>query len=341
MPDTLPRLRCEVLVCGSLRRGAAVSVVSALLAAELMLLGCAAERVEPLDLDAYRRSIAQWRADREARLKSPRGWLNLAGLYWLDEGVNSFGSAPDNAIVLTQGSAPAKLGAFLLEAGALTFRAEPGVDVFHNREPVTQLPLVYDTAGEPTLLTHGSLAWYAIRRMDRIGVRLRDYNHPALSAFPGIESYQADPSWRVEARFNAYPQPRKLLVTTVVEGLDWDPVAPGTLEFEIQGEPLSLEAYQSEDELFLVFTDRTAGETTYPGGRYLYADAPGPDGITVLDFNKAYNPPCVFNAFATCPLPTRRNYLPPAIEAGEKYSEALRVAGRSDGAPAPRRRPLD
>ncbi len=300
---------------------------SVLLSAGILLVGCTADRSEAPEASGYERSLAQWHTEREARLKGSEGWLNLAGLYWLDPGLNSIGSSPDNDIVLAEGAAAARLGAFLLEGGAVTFQAQPGVDVFSNGEPVTQLPLIHDEEGEPTLLTHRALGWYAIRRMERMGVRLRDYNHPALESFPGIESYPADLTWRVEARFNAYPEPRELQVMTVVEGLGWDPIAPGILEFEVNGEPLSLEAYGSGDEFFLIFADQTTGKTTYPAGRYLYADAPGPDGRTILDFNKAYNPPCTFNEFATCPLPTRRNFLGVAVEAGEKYTEGLHASG--------------
>ena len=297
------------------------------LAVSSLTVGFAIERLEAQETADYRQAMAQWHREREASLKGPDGWLNLAGLYWLDPGTNSFGSAPDNDIVLPEGRASARLGAFVLEEGNVTFQAEPEAEVFHSGEPVTRIPLVHDEAGEPTLLSHRSFGWYAIQRMERMGVRLRDYNHPFLEAFPGIESYPADLQWRVEARFHAYDEPRQLQVMTVVEGLGWDPVAPGILEFEIQGQPLSLEAYRSGDELFIIFADLTTGETTYPAGRYVDADPPGPDGTVILDFNKAYNPPCVFNEFATCPLPTRRNYLQVAIEAGEKYGEGLHALG--------------
>lgn len=146
------------------------------------------------------------------------------------------------------------------------------------------------------------------------------YEHPAIEEFPGIESYDADPSWRLEARFEPYPEPRTIRVPTVVEGLGWEPTVPGTLEFEAQGQSLSLEAYRSDDEFMIVFADATTGDTTYPGGRYLAAALPGPDGTTTLDFNKAYNPPCVFTEFATCPLATPRNRLPVSVDAGEKFT---------------------
>ncbi len=302
-------------------------VVLFFVGASFSLLIAEGARAQKLDAAEYERSMAQWHADREARLKGPNGWLNLAGLYWLEEGVNSFGSSVDSDIALPQGRAPDRVGTFVLNDGEVSFRVEPGVDVSSEGVRITELDLVHDEAGTPTLLIHGGLAWYAIRRMERMGVRLRDYDHPFLSMFPGIESYPAELPWRVEARFLPYEEPRQLVVTTVVEGLGWDPVAPGILEFELDGHELSLEAYRSGNEFFLIFADLTTGGETYPAGRYLYADLPGADGTTILDFNKAYNPPCAFNEFATCPLPTRRNYLQIAIEAGEKYTDGLHAAG--------------
>ncbi len=289
-----------------------------LVAAVLLAQPATSEESEPA---RYESALAEWRADRVADLKGPDGWLNLAGLYWLEEGANSFGAAPGNDLVAPQDSAPPKLGEFLVENGTVTFRTEPRVDVFIGKSPVTQILLADDQEKEATLLTSGSLAWTVIRRMDRLGVRLRDYDHPAVTAFAGIDFYAADPRWRLEARFEPYPEPRKIRVPTVVEGLGWEPTVPGTLEFEVQGQALSLEAYHSDDGLFIVFADTTTGDTTYPAGRYLAADLPGEDGTTILDFNKAYNPPCVFSEFATCPLATPRNRLPLAIEAGEKYLE--------------------
>ena len=270
---------------------------------------------------SYEHELAEWRNQRVATLKGPDGWLNLAGLYWLEEGPNSFGASADNDLVAPAGSAPPKLGEFLVDNGTVTFRTEPGVDVFLGESPVTEILLADDQEKEATLLTAGSLAWTAIRRMDRLGVRLRDYDHPAVASFAGIESYAADPSWRIEARFEPYPEPRTVRVPTVVEGLGWEPTVPGTLEFEVREKPLSLEAYRSDDGFLIVFADGTTGDTTYPAGRYLKADLPGPDGRTVLDFNKAYNPPCVFSDYATCPLAAPRNRLPVAVEAGEKYTE--------------------
>ncbi len=293
--------------------------ITALLAAVFMLAQPATS--EESDAARYESALAKWRVARVASLKGPDGWLNLAGLYWLKEGRNSFGAAAGNDLVAPEGSAPAKLGDFLVKDDAVTFQAAPGVEVLHGETPVTEILLADDQEKETTLLTAGSLAWTVIRRMDRLGVRLRDYDHPAVASFAGIESYAADLDWRIEARFEHYPEPRTIRVPTVVEGLGWEPTVPGTLEFEARGEPLSLEAYRSDDGFMIVFADGTTGDTTYPAGRYLKADLPADDGITVLDFNKAYNPPCVFSEYATCPLATPRNRLPVAVEAGEKYAE--------------------
>lgn len=287
----------------------------------LLLAGAAAGQALAPDGSDYAQDMAQWRAEREEELKGPDGWLNLAGLYWLDAGSTSMGSAPDNGIVLADLPAAPRLGEFLVEGEDVEFRVAPGARIFSNGELVTELRLVHDEAGRATVLTHGTLAWHAIHRMGQMGVRLRDLNHPAVAAFPGIKSYPTDTSWRVAARFEAYDQPQERILSTVVEGLGWKPVAPGTLEFEIGGEPLSLEAYAAGPGFLMIFADLTTGKTTYPAGRYLYVFGPGPDGAVIVDFNKAINPPCAFTDFATCPLPQKRNRLPIAVEAGEQYAK--------------------
>ncbi|MCY3817666.1 MAG: DUF1684 domain-containing protein [Gammaproteobacteria bacterium] len=287
-----------------------------------MVAGAAPQPAESPGAADYVQSIADWRAEREEELKGPDGWLNLAGLYWLEPGATSMGAAPDNDIVLSDLPAAPYVGAFVWENGIVEFRADPGAEVVSNGERVTQLRLVHDEEGDPTVLTHGSVSWHAIGRLDRMGVRLRDLNHPAVSAFPGIPAYPTDSAWRVEARFEPYARPEERILTTVVEGLGWKPTAPGVLAFELGGEPLSLEAYAAGPGFLLIFADLTTGKTTYPAGRYLYAFASRRAGGTVtLDFNKAINPPCAFTDFATCPLPQRRNRLPIAIEAGEQYAK--------------------
>ncbi len=275
------------------------------------------------DVAAYRESVTSWHAARVEGLKATDGWLNLAGLYWLNEGSNTFGSGVDQDLVLPVDRVPAHTGEFVLRGDQVTVHVAPGVDVTSMGRAVNQLLLRDDESGDPTILTHGTLAFFAIKRMDRIGIRLRDYEHPALDAFPGIETYPIDTSWRVTAKLRLYPEPRRVAVATVVEGLGWDPLAPGVVEFEYDGEKHTLEVFESGEDFFILFADTTNGMETYPAGRFLSAERVNADGLTVLDFNKAYNPPCAFNDFATCPLPPRQNHLEIAIPAGERFSDAL------------------
>ncbi len=288
-----------------------------------ILLGCGQDPAAVQDVAAYRDSVTSWHAARVEGLKSASGWLNLAGLYWLKEGSNTFGSGADQDLVLPAGRSSAHAGQFILRGDQVTVHVAPGVEMTSMGLAVEQLLLRDDEEGEPTVLNYGNLALFAINRMDRMGIRLRDYEHPALDAFPGIETYPVETSWRVAAELIRYPEPRRVAVDTVVEGLGWDPLAPGVVEFELNGEKHSLEVFESGEDFFILFADATNGIETYPAGRFLYADRVNADGLTVLDFNKAYNPPCAFNDFATCPLPPRRNHLEIAIPAGERFSEAL------------------
>jgi len=299
---------------------------------------------------AYVQELRDWQKERTESLTRPGGWLTLVGLYWLHPGANRFGSAEDNALVFPD-KAPAHAGSFVLgDDGTVTLepaaRSEgadegqgPALAVVHDEtpegtegddasaqtvettEPVTgPLQMVPDTEEETTEVALGSLRFWVIVRGDKVGVRLLDRESPAIAAFQGIETFPADPAWKVEARLErrddfTVPMPNVL-------GQVEDAPSPGVLHFQAPtGEDLSLVPIGEGDTLFLVFGDKTNGHTTYGGGRFLYADAPAaddPDPHVVLDFNRAYNPPCAFTEFATCPLPPRPNKLPIAVEAGEK-----------------------
>lgn len=286
-----------------------------LLAAGL-LYGC--DSGEHFDADAYEAEIHAWRAGRLERLKGPTGYLNLAGLHWLTAETTTLGSAADNDIVLPAAAAP-HVGELRMTADGILMLAEAGVDVRHNDVPVDSILLAEDTTGSPVSITHGSLVWMIIKRDNRFALRLRDYNHPAIEAFPPIEYFPIDTQLRVQATLQEFAEPRVLNVETVIEGLGWKPESPGKVAFEIDGEVFELEAYASGDELFFVFGDETSGRETYPAGRFLYAAWPEDGGTTVLDFNRAYNPPCAFNDFATCPVASPQNRLATRIEAGEKF----------------------
>ncbi|MDJ0940622.1 MAG: DUF1684 domain-containing protein [Woeseiaceae bacterium] len=273
--------------------------------------------------DDYAAEIETWRADRLARLKAPDGYLNLAGLFWLEAGVYSFGGDAGNDLVFP-GAADAEMGSFTVASdGSVRMTVRPGVDVRVNNEAVTRVLLPDDTEDEFLRATYGSLAWIVINREGKIGIRLHDLKSRALTELPPIPYYDIDPGLRVVATLKRFDEPRVLNVGTVVDGLPYNPVSPGVVEFEVGGMTHTLEAYESGERLFFVFGDRTSGRETYGAGRFVYAAKPGDDDRTVLDFNQSYNPPCVFNDFSTCPVASPRNRLKVRIEAGEKYDKSL------------------
>jgi uncharacterized protein (DUF1684 family) len=251
-------------------------------------------------------------------------FLTLAGLFWLKNDASTFGAAATNDLVFP-GATDAYIGMFRLTDEGVVMEVGEGVDVRADGEPVRAILIRDDTSDDPVTITCGSLAWTVIQRDGRYAVRLRDYDNPALASFPPLEYFPIEVDWHVEATLRLYDEPRTVHADTVIEGLGWNPVAPGVLEFEKDGRAFSIEPYLSGDRLFLVFGDTTNGRETYPAGRFLYAEMPGADGRTVLDFNRAYSPPCAFNDFSTCPIASPRNRLAAAVEAGELYNEAAYV----------------
>jgi uncharacterized protein (DUF1684 family) len=264
---------------------------------------------------------AVW-ADRERRLewlRRPEGWLTLVGLTWLHDGDNRVGAGSEADVVLPGTDLPALAGNVVVRGGDASFVPAPEAGVTHDGEPLAgALALVDDVDGEPTRLALGTLRFHLIRRGDRLGIRVRDRAAPALAAFRGIEYFPIDASWRITARFERTPG--RTISVPDVTGEVLDEPSPGSVVFERDGHEQRLDALQDTDDgaLFLVFGDATNGRETYGGGRFLYTDAPSADGSVVADFNLAYNPPCVFSPFATCPLPWAQNRLAVRIEAGER-----------------------
>lgn len=266
--------------------------------------------------DAYLKEINRWKEKRLARLKSENGWLNLAGLFWLEEGLNTIGSDSTNSIIYPE-KAPLRLGIYTLENGQVSFVPEPGVDVLLDGKPIEEIEIQTDKSGKPTLLETGSLAWFIIERGDQFGIRLRDYEHPAIDELTFIETYPADPAWKIEAAFEAYDEPRELLIPTIIGTVEKN-MCPGILRFTIDGVEQVFYPVAAGKKLFVIFADETSALETYGGGRFLYLDRPDKRGVVTIDFNKAFNPPCAFTEYATCPLPPKENFLTVKIEAGEK-----------------------
>jgi hypothetical protein len=248
----------------------------------------------------------------------------VIGLHWLGKGENTFGGDSTNAVVFQKEGIPKAMGTITVEDSVLRVAIAPGVEVLHEGSPVTAMVLHHDQeeGHEPTELHYGTLMWYAIKRGDRVGIRLKDSDSPALRGFKGIESFPIDRAWRIEGLLEPHDPPRTVEITNVLGDVSHEG-SPGTLAFDIGGRTYRLVpiAEPGDEKLFVIFGDATSGKETYGGGRYLYVDAPDADGRVVIDFNKAYNPPCVFTHFATCPLPPPGNHLPIAVRAGEKAYE--------------------
>jgi uncharacterized protein (DUF1684 family) len=272
-----------------------------------------------MDADALRRDVDAWHAKRIERLEAPDGWLSLAGLYWLSEGDNRFGSAADNALVFPA-AAPAHLGTLVRHGQTVELRIDAGVALTTgDGKPFAGGALASDKGGTPTRLRSGTFVFFVIERSGRLGVRLRDEASPARAKFTGIERFPVRPEWRIEARFEPYEPKRELAVSTVIGTVEPSP-SPGALVFGFRGNTYRLDAVEEEgtDELFIIFGDTTNGKETYAAGRFLYVARPDASGKVTIDFNRAYNPPCAFTTFATCPLPPAQNKLKLRVEAGEK-----------------------
>lgn len=243
--------------------------------------------------------------------------MSLAGLSWLKEGDNPAGS-DGAATVKFPSTAPRALGTFQRKGDVVRFVSAPGVAVTVDGKPVERMDLLSDEKGAPTLLKSGSFTFHLIKRGDRLGVRIKDANAPTRTGFKGIDRYPVDGKWRVTARFEPFATPRKMKVPTVLGTTD-EMYAPGTVIFTVDGKEHRLDPVIEEGskELFFIFADQTSGKETYGAGRFLYAPMPK-DGVVVVDFNRAYNPPCAFTKFATCPLPPPQNRLGVPVTAGEK-----------------------
>jgi uncharacterized protein (DUF1684 family) len=269
---------------------------------------------------AYLESIETWRAGRLERLQRPAGWLSLVGMHWIEEGSTRVGTNPKFTTRLAVG--PDELGTLILQKdGSLLFQPMPDAGVLIDGQPATApVNLVPDSVGEPTVVgfNKGDASFIVIKRGDKYALRVRDALAPTRTQFTGIDIFPVDPQWRFKAKFTPHPPGQTIDIVNILSMVE--PMAnPGTLTFEKDGKSYTLEAIDEGDgQYFIVFADGTSGHESYPAARFVYADPAGPDGTTILDFNKAYNPPCAFTQFSTCPTPPLSNRLPLRIEAGEK-----------------------
>jgi uncharacterized protein (DUF1684 family) len=254
----------------------------------------------------YQRQIAQWRAEREAKLKADDGWLTVVGLHWLHEGVNTVGSDP-NADAPLPSSLPARVGTITLSKGKAHFKPAGGVQL-------KEMDLKTDVTEQYDRLALGRVKFFVIERETKFGVRVKDNDSEARKKFAGLRWYPVDPSWNIRAKF--IPSPHLVSFDTEV-GVKEKDESPGYVTFTRGGRDYKMEAVKEDDDLWFVFRDLTSGKTTYGASRFLYTPFPK-DGFVEMDFNKAENPPCMFTDYATCPLPTPQNRLQLAVTAGEQ-----------------------
>jgi len=266
---------------------------------------------------SYSEEISSWKKARLKELKSENGWLNLAGLFWLNEGKQIFGGAATDAIRFPISSFPAGVGYYEKKDNIVTQVIDKSINLTVNGVAEKKKIVFHPDSLQQPVLSFTSYSWTFIKREEKIGIRFRNLEHPAIKALKEIPCFAIDTLFRVKAKLVRPILQTKIPIDNVL-GQTTMQYSPGKLVFSINGNQYTLDALTEEDKLFIIFGDATSGKTTYPAGRFLYATMPGEDGMTVLDFNKAFNPPCAFTPFATCPLPPKQNILPIAITAGEQ-----------------------
>ena len=262
----------------------------------------------------YEAKTEAWRVDREKGLKADEGWLTIAGLHFLDEGDNSFGSSHENDIVLRTG--PPHAGLITMREGVVDVAAPNGGALSVDGREVKAARLWSGAGGDRPSIEIGPLSLFCHQSGDRLAVRLRDRESDIRRDFAGLRWFPADESFRVRARYVPHEQQRRMRLPNNLGDI-FTISSGGSVAFALGDQELRLLAIEDDGELWLIFRDLTSGKETYPAARYLYADPPDEDGFTIVDFNRAYNPPCAYNPYTTCPLPPPENRLPVRIEAGE------------------------
>ena len=278
-----------------------------------MLLAAACQRAEPKQAaappaiapstnDTFQKEEQEWRANRAKRLQAEDGWLTLTALQWLHDGENAV---------------PGSNGKVVLDKGKVTLR--PASSMTIDGKPVTAPAVLADDTADagPTIVQMDTKRFQIIKRGERFALRMKDSQAETRTRFLGLDYFPLDPKWRVEARWEPYNPPKNISITDIT-GMVSDNPSPGALVFTVDGKEYRLDPIQEGEDLFIIFKDATSRDSTYQAGRYVYAKMPGKDGKVIVDFNKAYNPPCAFTPFATCPLPPAQNRFDIRIEAGEK-----------------------
>jgi len=268
------------------------------------------------DAESHRELIQQWRQKRNARLASDFGWLSLVGLEWLQDGENRVGSGQGNTIRLSGG--PDYWGSVFLEDGKLRFVRADLDSVMVDDTYANEVQMMPDSEGTPTIVQSGTIRFYPIFR-ESYALRVKDSQAPVRVNFKGTSNFEIQRDWRIDGRFIPGAEGETIEIGNVLGQLVPSPVY-GRFEFERDGKTIRMVAIGDEDSesLEMMFADRSNGHGTYAAGRFVYSDGMPEKGRLVVDFNKAYNPPCAFNDYSTCPLPVQENRLNLDVTAGEK-----------------------
>ena len=280
----------------------------------------------PAENSRYADEIQKWRATREERLRADNGWLTLAGRYPLKEGSNTFGTGKNNDVILPAalaGVGPERLGTLDVDPKEkkVTLKLSPGVSMVAGGKSFTGERVLGTRTDKRDWVGLGRLSMHIIERNGRYILRLADNESSVRKNFPGCVWFPPDEAYKVEAKFVPYPEGKMLSIVNIINETSKQP-CPGYAEFQIHGKVHRLDAIKEGEGLFFVFRDATAGHTTYGASRFLDIDKqPKPNESFTLDFNKAYNPPCSFSEYTTCPLPPKQNVLKTRVEAGEKYEQ--------------------
>lgn len=291
-----------------------ISVMKAFIAALLCLIVVSNKTLCQTSA-AYTASIKHFDSLRIKALTEEDGWLNLAGLFWLHPGENTFGSSNTNAVVFKHKNMPQVLGKFIVAGNMVSFEFDKAVTKIPNDYAETIICFDADKKLN-TPITYQQFKWSIIKREDKIGVRFRDLKNPALYTFKGNKRFSIHESWNLPAKLLP-PNPSGLFVTNML-GQTTSQDYAGKISFGYQGKNYVLDAInEGPGDLFVVFGDATNGINTYHTGRFIYVPRPDTNGNTFIDFNKAFNPPCAYSPYATCPIPPKQNILPFKVTAGE------------------------
>jgi uncharacterized protein (DUF1684 family) len=271
---------------------------------------------QPTDAEPSHEAVVEtWRAQHEENYR--RDYATIAGLHALKEGANTVGSGASNDVVLPA-STPASVGRFVLAEGRVRFEPDPAAGVQLRGERVTTaIDLRSDSEPDTDVLVVGDVSMVVHPSGAAQMIRVRDPQGPLARGFLGFTWFPIDPQYRVVGRFNPDAQPERVRVPNTFGQID-EMTTEGVVEFTLLGETVRLRPFTTRPKrLWFVFRDASSGEETYEAARFLYADLRD-DGTVVLDFNMAYNPPCAFNPYTTCPIPLPENRLPMKILAGER-----------------------